>query len=114
MSRTVLGWMTVGLVTLFSGCAMCAHPFDYCGPTVTGRCGDECDHNAPRAGSIMSGSVVPTLAHGEFEIAAPGSTENRLLEELMNATPTESTDTPTAAPSKDGWTARVDAKSAQR
>ena len=113
MSRTVLGWMTVGLVTLFSGCAMCAHPFDYCGPTVTGQCGDECDPNAARAGSILSGSVGPTLAYSEVEVSAAGSTEDRLLEELMEAAPTELEDSPTAA-TKEGWTARTDAESAQR
>ena len=113
MSRAVLGWMTVGLVTLFAGCALCAHPYDECGPTVTGQCGDECDPNAPRAGSILSGSVAPTLAYGEVELPSAGSTEDRLLEELMEAEPTEAQDSPTAATS-DGWTARSDTESARR
>ncbi len=114
MSRTVLGWITVGLVTLFAGCAMCQHPFDYCGPTVTGQCGDECDPNAPRAGSILSGNVLPTLAEGEVMVTPAGSTEDRLMEELMNATPAETMDAPTAAPTEEGWTARTETKSAQR
>ena len=113
MSRTVLGWMTVGLVTLFSGCAMCAHPFDYCGPTVTGQCGDECDPDAPRAGSILSGSVSPTLAYSEVEFSSAGSTEDLLLEGLMEAVPAELEDTPTAA-TPEGWTARSATKSARR
>jgi len=32
---------------------MCAHPYDYCGPTYTGECGTQCAPNA-RAGSILS------------------------------------------------------------
>lgn len=98
MSRIVLSWMAVGLVTLFSGCAMCAHPFDYCGPTVTGQCGDECDPNAPRAGSILSGSVAPTMAYGEVDLPPGGSTEDRLLDELMELSPEEAGDAPTYAP----------------
>jgi hypothetical protein len=113
MSRTMLGWMTVGLVTLFSGCAMCAHPFDYCGPTVTGQCGDECAPNAPRAGSILSGSVSPTLAYSEVEFSSAGSNEDRLLEELMEAAPRELEDSPTIA-TPEGWTARTNTRSDQR
>ena len=120
MSRTMLGWMTVGLVTLFSGCALCAHPYDYCGPTVTGQCGDECDPHAPRAGSILSGSVAPTLAYSEVEVSSVRSTEDRLLEELMEAAPAMLEDSPTAATpegtaaTKQGWTARTNTESAER
>ncbi len=114
MSRTILSWLMVGLVTLLSGCAMCASPYDYCGPTVTGQCGDECDPNAPRAGSILSGSVAPTLAESEIMVSSTGSTEDSLLEELMSTTPAESIDAPTIAPAQQGWTSRAKAKSAQR
>jgi hypothetical protein len=108
-----LGWITVGLVTLFSGCALCAHPFDYCGPTVTGQCGDECDANAPRAGSILSGSVAPTIAYSEVETSPAGSTEDLLLEGLMEAAPTEPEDFPTAA-TPHGWSARAGTKSSRQ
>ena len=113
MSRKVLGWMTVGLVALFSGCAMCAHPYDYCGPTVTGQCGEECAPNSPRAGSILSGTVSPTLAYSEVELSSAGSSEDRLLEELMEVTPAELEDYPTAA-TKKGWVTRTDTESSQR
>ena len=113
MSRTVLGWMTVGLVTLFSGCAMCAHPYDYCGPTVTGQCGDECDPNPPRAGSILSGSMAPTRVYSGMQLSSAGPTEDRLLEELMEATPAEVQDYPTIA-TPDGWTVRTDGESSPR
>jgi hypothetical protein len=100
MSRTVLSWIAVGIITLFSGCAMCASPYDYCGPTVTGQCGDNCDPNAPRAGSIISGSMAPTMAYSEVEVSSAGTTEDRLLGELMELAPAEAEDAPTSAPSE--------------
>ena len=93
--------MTIGLVALFSGCAMCANPYDYCGPTVTGECG--CDPNAPRAGSILSGST--DVVYSEIQLSSAGSTEDRLLEELLEVPPTGLTDAPTVAPAE-GWTSR--------
>ena len=36
---TPICFVILGLV-LSSGCRMCAHPYDYCGPTFTGACGD--------------------------------------------------------------------------
>ena len=105
--------MTVGLIALFSGCAMCAHPFDYCGPTVTGRCSNECDPNAPRAGSILAGSVGPTMIYSDAQFSSADSSEERLLEDLMEAAPRELTGPPTPAiPAT--WTARTSAQSATR
>jgi hypothetical protein len=57
------------VLVVATGCTMCAHPFDYCGPTYTGDCGEQCIPNA-RAGSICSGysgcsSCGHTVAAGE-------------------------------------------------
>ncbi len=56
MSRTTVAWIALGLVALAAGCRMCASPYDYCSPTFTGACGEDCAPFA-RAGSILSGPV---------------------------------------------------------
>lgn len=53
MIRAILAICVVTLTAVTAGCTMCAHPFDYCGPTFTGECGQPCAANA-RAGSILS------------------------------------------------------------
>lgn len=37
-----------------SGCTMCQSPYDYCGPTFVGGCGDCCNPDE-RLGSILGG-----------------------------------------------------------
>ena len=46
----------VCILTLSTGCRMCASKFDYCGPTVMGGCGEECGPCAPRVGSVLTGA----------------------------------------------------------
>ena len=60
MYRTLFAWGILGLIAVTSGCAMCDHPYDYCGPLFTGGCDGECCVG-PRAGSIraMGGPDVP-------------------------------------------------------
>ena len=58
MSRTWFAWMLLSLLAVASGCAMCAGPYDYCAPTFTGQCGEECRPHV-RSGSILSGTVEP-------------------------------------------------------
>ena len=77
MSRTQFIWVLLGLITLMSGCKMCAHPYDYCGPTYTHGPGG-CSANAPRAGSILSGSAMAgpvrpasTISIGDDILANP-------------------------------------------
>ncbi len=53
MVRTIHVVALVALIAVTAGCTMCAHPYDYCGPTFTGDCGQPCAPNA-RAGSILS------------------------------------------------------------
>jgi len=60
MLRTRIAWPLLALIVLTAGCAMCAHPFDYCGPTFTGECGQTCDPMA-RAGSRLSPPLEPML-----------------------------------------------------
>jgi hypothetical protein len=38
---------------------MCANSYDECGPTIRGRCPQQCKSNA-RAGSILSGAQYPS------------------------------------------------------
>ena len=42
MVRTILALSMVALLPVMAGCRMCAHPYDYCGPTFTGECGTCC------------------------------------------------------------------------
>jgi hypothetical protein len=41
------------IATLATGCCMCAAPYDYCAPTFTGQCGDDCRPHA-RVNSAFS------------------------------------------------------------
>ena len=54
MVRTLIAWSVVVLVAVSGGCRMCASPYDNCGPTFTGECGQDCDPNA-RSCSILAG-----------------------------------------------------------
>ncbi|OHB83386.1 MAG: hypothetical protein A2V98_12435 [Planctomycetes bacterium RBG_16_64_12] len=58
MSRTTFALIAIALVGMAAGCRMCASPYDYCGPTFTGACGEECSQTA-RSGSVLSGYVAP-------------------------------------------------------
>ena len=58
MCRTLFIFGVVGLIALATGCTMCAHPYDYCGPTFMGQCGESCAPDA-RAGSILSDTIEP-------------------------------------------------------
>ena len=41
MSRAIY-LMAIGLALGSTGCCMCASPYDYCGPTFQGECGEPC------------------------------------------------------------------------
>jgi hypothetical protein len=49
----------LGLIVLCTGCTMCCHPYDYCGPVYEG-CG-QCGSNV-RAGSILPGGGGQALS----------------------------------------------------
>jgi len=63
MSRSLLTWIPLGLLVVAAGCRMCAHPYDYWGPVLTGGCPAEGGGDA-RAGSILSGIGQP-IAEGQ-------------------------------------------------
>jgi hypothetical protein len=107
MSRALYGWVLIGLVALSSGCRMCAHPFDYCGPTVTAEEAASCGENAPRSGSILSHSVAPTLADAYLTDGTVISVEDRLLGELMEPTRLDAKPAEPAVDEAMGWTSRA-------
>ncbi len=113
MSRALQGWVLVGLVALSSGCRMCAHPFDYCGPTVTAEEAASCGENAPRAGSILSHAVAPTLADADFADGTVLSVEDRLLGELMEPTRLDAEPVEPAVVEAMGWTSRASGDAAR-
>ncbi|MEN6495964.1 MAG: hypothetical protein ABFD16_16910 [Thermoguttaceae bacterium] len=57
MSRAGFAGLILGLIVLSTGCRMCAHPYDYCGPTFTGE--GPCCPNEPRAGSVTAAGAMP-------------------------------------------------------
>lgn len=66
MARTMFALAAAGLVALTAGCRMCAHPYDYCGPTFTAEGCQECMPNAracsilaPEGGPCCSSEIVP-------------------------------------------------------
>jgi hypothetical protein len=63
MRRTCLAGCFAALLAAAAGCTMCDHPYDYCGPTFTGECGQTCNPLA-RAGSILSPPVEITTSGG--------------------------------------------------
>jgi hypothetical protein len=76
MIRTRVAWPLVALIALSAGCAMCAHPYDYCGPTFTGECGQVCDPMA-RAGSRLSPPLEPMLDETAVSREAAAGTEEK-------------------------------------
>ncbi|MBN2021393.1 MAG: hypothetical protein JW809_01235 [Pirellulales bacterium] len=82
MGRALILLAAMGLAAGTTGCTMCAHPYDDCGPTFTGGCGDSCDPDA-RAGSILSGSSMESISGDVVEgeviserVAPMSNTEN--------------------------------------
>jgi hypothetical protein len=59
MLRTVFVLGVILSLPVFTGCTLCCHPYDYCGPVYEGCEGQSCDPMY-RAGSILSGS--PTIS----------------------------------------------------
>lgn len=84
MLRAGFAGLILGLVMLSTGCRMCAHPFDYCGPTFTGD--GPCCVDEPRAGSILAGGAVPVpeptpaTDPNEIDYRMPGSGDVSFLD----------------------------------
>ncbi len=76
LSAMRLTWIPVGLLAFATGCAMCANPYDQCGPLADTTCGDACQPGF-RAGSILSApvglSVVGPPVEGELVEPEPSA-----------------------------------------
>jgi hypothetical protein len=72
MRRICLAGCFAVLLVAATGCTMCDHPYDYCGPTFTGECGQTCNPLA-RAGSILSPSIEVTTSGGTAMAKEPQS-----------------------------------------
>jgi hypothetical protein len=63
-----LGILGVAAILAFTtGCTMCCHPYDNCGPVFDASCGEPYCANA-RAGSILEGGGGTAAAAGSPEI----------------------------------------------
>lgn len=65
-TRKLLALLMLAVGTTALGCAQCANPYDYCGPTFTGECGDQCDAQY-RAGSILGGGPGGLIYEAPYE-----------------------------------------------
>lgn len=89
MLRAGFAGLILGLVMLSTGCRMCAHPFDYCGPTFLGE--GPCCPDEPRAGSITAAGAIPvpdpatSVEPGELDYRMEGSGDVTFLEEVPDA-----------------------------
>ncbi len=74
MIRLGLGWTAVLILSMATGCRMCADTYDYAGPTVAaGEYGGQRDMSAPRSGSILSGTIQTAPTEAEYsEVSADG------------------------------------------
>jgi hypothetical protein len=62
MSRAI-SLVAIGLALSATGCCMCASPYDYCGPTFLGECGEPCMCHE-RYGSAISPGHCPFHCDG--------------------------------------------------
>lgn len=69
----------LALLALTTGCTMCCHPYDNCGPVYESGCGSFCSN--ARAGSILEGGVAQTKA-------SPFVPEETIEEGPQQASPT--------------------------
>ncbi len=93
MPRLLTAWIPLGLLVLTCGCAMCAHPYDECGPTFGSLCGDNCQPGT-RAGSILAGQHGAAYPGPMME---PGM-EGEFLEDELTPTPALPQPEPQTAP----------------
>jgi hypothetical protein len=104
MPRRLLaaGFFLVLIVAAGSGCRMCDHPYDYCGPVFDGHCGASCDPSY-RAGSILSGGMPAHPAHFYDDAGTPAYDDYG----SMRPTPARPSPTRAVAPGEDRWVAQT-------
>ena len=64
MSRALYAGCFLGWLIMAAGCAMCAHPYDYCGPVIDDP--QACCPNA-RAGSILAPNGMNGVPEGTIK-----------------------------------------------
>jgi hypothetical protein len=108
MRRTCLAVCFVALLAAAGGCSMCDHPYDYCGPTFTGECGQTCNPLA-RAGSILSPPIGITTSGAAISTEVTPVPEESTAPETPAAEPASPTkQSRSATPNRAGrWTART-------
>ena len=73
MLRIAMGFGLMAVLFTATGCTMCCHPYDDCGP-VYDSCGGQSCSVYHRVGSILSGSPeLPTLAQQPVQEESPSS-----------------------------------------
>ena len=71
MRRALLSVAALALLAPGAGCTTCASPYDYCGPTFSGECGDGCDFHA-RRGSVFAPADI-AVTTGEVMVSEPAA-----------------------------------------
>jgi hypothetical protein len=61
MFRTAIGLSILAVLSVATGCTMCCHPYDNCGPVYNGDRCQSCDTRA-RAGSVFAGTATAETA----------------------------------------------------
>ena len=69
--RYILLILTLAGLTAATGCRMCAHPYDYCGPTYLGDCSDVVCNPLARAGSVLSPPLHAGATGCQCQMNAP-------------------------------------------
>jgi len=94
-----LAWGIVGLCALLSGCALCAHPYDYTAPVISDVPGESTLGFCERAGSTLSGT-------GDVGVYEEGGADTGVYEGASNSMQGAATLSPASQPQAVGYTSR--------
>jgi hypothetical protein len=84
------------------GCAMCASPYDECGPVFSGGCRGGCNGTS-REGSILSGGAAAEVVSDDLEQTRIDSQADRTVDAADQGQPTPTTAPPKPRAQSDGW-----------
>jgi hypothetical protein len=65
MFKVGRAWWIGSLAVVVTGCSMCQHPYDYCGPTFPNGC--------PTSGFVRAGSVLSVPPNGSNSTLPPSA-----------------------------------------